>query len=139
MAFRLGDAFGAQEIWLTGTTPAPPNRKLSKTARNTERSLLFQRETNTRMAIQSLKEMGFAILVLELTNQSEDIRKVDFQRFEKIALVVGAENEGVSEATLAVADQLIQLPMYGENSSMNVSNALAIGLYEVVRQWDKGG
>jgi TrmH family RNA methyltransferase len=51
-----------------------------------------------------------------------------------VAIVVGAEDKGVSREWLAAADDLVQIPMAGRVNSLNVSAAAAILLYEAVRQ-----
>ena len=50
------------------------------------------------------------------------------------AIVVGAEDEGLTEAWKSGANQKVGIPMLGENDSLNVSTAAAILLYEAVRQ-----
>jgi TrmH family RNA methyltransferase len=51
-----------------------------------------------------------------------------------VALVVGTEHEGVTDAFKAAADDLVKLPMAGRINSLNVSNAAAVVIYEAVRQ-----
>ena len=51
-----------------------------------------------------------------------------------IALVMGAEGTGMRRLTRENCDQLVKLPMHGSVSSLNVSVASGIFLYEVVRQ-----
>ncbi len=137
-AFRLADALGAASLYLTGKTTAPPNRKLARAARATEKTVPFTYYAEPAEALRRLKAEGYILIALEITNASEDIRTVDFRVFSKIALVAGAESEGVSQASLALVDRIIKIPMFGKKSSINVSTALAIALYEIIRQWDEG-
>ena len=51
-----------------------------------------------------------------------------------VALVMGAEGKGMRRLTREKCDELIKLPMFGSVSSLNVSVATGICLYEVVRQ-----
>ena len=51
-----------------------------------------------------------------------------------IALVMGSESSGISEEIMKVADTFLQIPMYGNIDSLNVSNATAIILFEALRQ-----
>jgi TrmH family RNA methyltransferase len=51
-----------------------------------------------------------------------------------VAIVVGAEREGVSAAWLDDADEAVAIPMFGRVNSLNVSIAAALLLYEAVRQ-----
>lgn len=51
-----------------------------------------------------------------------------------IAIVMGTEHEGISEAWLRAADIAVSIPMFGKVNSLNVSAAAALMMYEVVRQ-----
>lgn len=55
-----------------------------------------------------------------------------------IALVMGGEHQGLSRAVAARCDELVALPMRGSVSSLNVSVAAGIGLYEIRRRQDHG-
>lgn len=56
---------------------------------------------------------------------------------QPVCIVVGTEDIGLSRFWLDHADQLIKIPMYGKVNSLNVSNSLAIILYEAIRQRTK--
>jgi 23S rRNA (guanosine2251-2'-O)-methyltransferase len=51
-----------------------------------------------------------------------------------VALLLGSEEDGISEAYLKLADAAVKIPMSGQVASLNVSVAASISLYEVVRQ-----
>jgi 23S rRNA (guanosine2251-2'-O)-methyltransferase len=55
-----------------------------------------------------------------------------------MAMVMGAESEGLRRLTREHCDGLFALPMLGSVSSLNVSVATGISLYEIVRQRQKG-
>jgi tRNA G18 (ribose-2'-O)-methylase SpoU len=133
--FRLSDALGVERLYLTGTTPLPPNGKISKTSRSTEKYVPYEHHADPGPLVQALKAQGTTIVSLELTNQSRDIREVDFTAFARICLIVGAESVGVSPALLAASDLTVHIPMLGVNSSMNVATAAAIALFEIIRSW----
>ncbi|WP_185860008.1 RNA methyltransferase [Blattabacterium cuenoti] len=52
----------------------------------------------------------------------------------RLAIVLGSENKGVSSIWLNVAHKIITIPMFGDIDSLNVSNAMSIIIYEVLRQ-----
>jgi 23S rRNA (guanosine2251-2'-O)-methyltransferase len=54
-----------------------------------------------------------------------------------IAMIVGSEEDGINEAFLREADELARIPLKGKISSLNVSVAAGIALYEVVRQHEQ--
>ena len=51
-----------------------------------------------------------------------------------VAIVVGAEDEGLTQKWMEGATQKVGIPMLGKNDSLNVSTAAAILLYEAIRQ-----
>ncbi|MDO8486693.1 MAG: TrmH family RNA methyltransferase [Candidatus Curtissbacteria bacterium] len=69
------------------------------------------------------------VVAIEQTKKSKDFREVEYK--EPIAFVVGYETSGVSKETLAVCDEVVEIPMYGVNVSLNVMVSLAIILYQV--------
>ena len=135
MAFRLCEAMGVEHLYLSGSTPAPPNRKLAKAARSAHKRLPYTHEMDCEQLYHRLKATGYALVGLEIADQSQDLRSVDFKKYPKLALVAGAERYGLSAATLRQLDAAVHVPMFGVGSSMNVVTALSVGLYEVVRQW----
>ena len=134
MAFRLCDAMGVQHLYLSGSTPTLPNRKLAKAARSAHKKIPYTHTLDTASLLEQLKTDGYTLIGLEITNQSEDIRTFDFKSIEKIALIAGAERYGISAATLHALDFTVHIPMFGTGSSMNVVTAISIGLYEITRQ-----
>jgi 23S rRNA (guanosine2251-2'-O)-methyltransferase len=51
-----------------------------------------------------------------------------------VALIMGSEEDGISDVLLRAADELVKIPMKGAIGSLNVSVAAGIAIYEVVRQ-----
>ena len=88
-------------------------------------------------AISSLKDSGFQIVAAHLTDASEDYRAVDYTR--PTALLLGSELRGVSAEGAALADCHASLPMRGLATSLNVSVAAALFLYEAARQREAAG
>jgi len=134
MTFRICEAMGVAHLYLTGSSPNLPNRKVVKAARSAHKRVSYSHQLDTTDLLQQLKKEGYQLIGLEITNQSADIRSFDFKPFEKIAFVVGAERYGISEATLQILDATVHIPMYGVGTSMNVVTALSIGLYELTKQ-----
>lgn len=130
MAFRLAEAFGVQALWLGGTTPVPPNRKMTKTSRSTTHKVPFQHQISLPTALQGAKAEGYVLVGIEITSQSKNLRELaQTHRKQATILVLGAEKGGISPEVLAVLDACAHIPMYGNNSSLNVATALSISLY----------
>jgi len=132
MCFRIADSFGVEKIYLHENSIGLENRKVKKTARNTTEKISNERYSDFRNLIASLKNDKFFVIGLEITSTSTNIQDFDFKKYPKIALVVGSERNGISDIELL--NESIAIPMYGNNSSMNVIHSLAIALYEITNQ-----
>ena len=133
--FRIADALGVERIYLSGTSPVPPNTKIRKTSRATEKVVPFSYEDYPLQLVAKLKTQGYTIVSLEITSSSIDIRELTIARDEKVCLVLGSENTGVPQDLLDVSDVTVHIPMLGQNSSMNVATACAIAAFEIVRRY----
>jgi tRNA G18 (ribose-2'-O)-methylase SpoU len=132
--FRIADAFGAEKIYLTGGSPAPPNTKLRKTSRATDRHVAHESRSDAVELVRELKTAGYLIASLEVTERAIDLRSFD-QHFERLALIVGTENHGVSQALLDVSDVALRIPMFGQNSSLNLATACAVAVFELAKRF----
>ncbi len=82
-------------------------------------------------ALETLKAAGVVVVGLDMEGDAPIDR---VQLTGPVALVVGAEGKGLRKTVKRVCDSLAALPMAGPVASLNASVALAIALYEVVRQ-----
>ncbi|MCX7548029.1 TrmH family RNA methyltransferase [Xanthomarina sp. F1114] len=131
--FRTADAFGIEKIIFCGS-PIPSGRKMTKTSRATEKVVLYEEQESILTVIEQLKANNHQIISLEITNASQSLKTFIKPKQQKIALVIGDENFGVSEAVLNLSDTIIHIDMFGQNSSMNVVQATSIALYEITKQ-----
>lgn len=91
------------------------------------------REHSLEEALKFLKNSG--IRLIGATEKSSDLMDtVSFQGPK--AIIMGAEDRGLSDISLKECDQLVRIPLYGEIGSLNVSVAAGILLYEAVRNQD---
>ncbi|WP_185861384.1 TrmH family RNA methyltransferase [Blattabacterium cuenoti] len=63
-----------------------------------------------------------------------NLYQTKFLHENNIAIVFGSENQGVSNIWLKKANKIITIPMFGNIDSLNVSNAMSIIIYEIIRQ-----
>jgi len=88
--------------------------------------------------VSSLKEtvkflQGSGIHVVACTEKTENpLQGVEYNK--PVAIVMGSEEDGISDQILRIADDLVAIPMFGKVGSLNVSVATSIILYEAVRQ-----
>ncbi|RMG61179.1 MAG: TrmH family RNA methyltransferase, partial [Calditrichaeota bacterium] len=117
--FRTCDAARVEQLLLTGITGRPPRREIDKTALGAVESVPWRYFPSAGETLTRLKQQGYTVYILEQTNQSLPFYKVNFQF--PAALVVGNEVFGVDEQLLPLADQCVDIPMFGEKHSLNVS------------------
>jgi 23S rRNA (guanosine2251-2'-O)-methyltransferase len=87
--------------------------------------------SNLVYTIEDLKEMGFWIVGAS-EKAKQPYFEIDFTG--PIAIVLGSEGKGISRLLREKCDFLAAIPMYGQVSSLNVSVAGALLMYEVIRQ-----
>jgi len=131
--FRIADAFGIEKLIFCGSN-IPLGRKMTKTSRATENVVPFEIKENALDTIKELKNNGYQLISLEITDSSKPLHSYQFNTEKPIALVIGDENFGVSEDILKLSDAIIHIDMFGQNSSMNVVQAANICLYEMTKQ-----
>ena len=132
--FRVADAFGIEHIYLAGDTPVPPNRRIRKTSRSTERMVPFSYSQGPMEVISELQMAAYRIISLEQTTQSIDIREFEVTSLDKFCLIIGSEFNGVSPELLDQSEAAVHIPMYGQNSSMNVAAATSVAVYELLNK-----
>jgi len=131
--FRLADALGVARLMLCGDTAKPPNRRLSRTSRSTDKVVSYELFDELDGAVASMQEQGYQLVALELAEQSVDLKAVDYRAMGKICLILGGEQAGIRSSLLEIADHTVHIPMLGLNSSMNVATACAIAVYEMTQ------
>lgn len=127
--FRLADALGVKCVYLCGQSETPPNPRIAKASVGTDKWVRWKYASSAKEAISKIKNQisKIKIIAIEQGEKSVDFRKADYQ--EPIAFVVGNETEGISQEALKLCDQIVVIPMFGVNRSLNVMVSLAIVLY----------
>ena len=134
MIFRNCEAMGVSKIIFTGTSVLPPNRKIRKVSRSTDKLVEYLYVVSTIEAINLLAKEDYIPLAIEVSECSISVHTCLFSNKEKYAFIVGSEKHGVSAETLDAVNQTIEIPMFGLNTSINVVSALTIVLYEYSKQ-----
>ena len=132
--FRTSDGARIEKLFLTGFTPHPPRIEIEKTALGATQTVPWEYHKDPLRAIQTARELGAKICVLEQTDRSTPHYAVGKEHFP-LCLVVGNEINGISNEIIAQADFAMEIPMFGMKQSLNVGVAYGIGLYELVRVW----
>jgi len=134
--FRTADAVGVTKIYLCGYTPIPETRgrklgsdRITKTALGAEKSVSWEYYPQTWRLLKKLKAERINIISLERSKDSVDYRQ--YRAEFPLAVVLGNEVQGVSNAILKYSDRVIGIPMRGGKESLNVSVAAGVALYKL--------
>ena len=127
---RSAAAFGALGLILEERRAPPLTGVLAKAASGALEHVPVVRVGNLAAALTRLKDWAFFVAGLaEQADQGID----DLDRHTRLALVLGAEGEGLRRVTCERCDALVRLPTTGPIASLNVSNAAAVALYALRR------
>lgn len=122
--FRVADAVGASEMFLTGKTPAPPNPMVPVTSLGHHRRVRFRQFAVHAEAAQLAKSEGYALVAVEIAESAAPYYEFDWP--SKVCLVMGNEERGIYAGVLKLCDASVYIPMFGKGRSMNVHVSAAI-------------
>jgi len=128
---RNADAAGVQAIIVPKDNAAQITPTVRKVAVGAVESVPLVQVTNLARTMKHLQQQGVWIIG---TAGETDTCLYDTKLAGPMALVMGAEGKGMRRLTRENCDQLVKLPMAGTVSSLNVSVATGICLFEMVRQ-----
>ncbi len=132
---RNCDAVGVLEVH--GVFPKKGVELSHHTSAGTTRWVQVRKHPGVDAGARYLKEQGFLLLAAHPSPDATDYREIDYTR--KLAIMVGAELDGLSPEGLALADRKVAIPMAGMARSLNVSVATALLLFEASRQREAAG
>lgn len=132
--FRLADAVGAIKVYLCGRTETPPNSRIKKASINTWQWTDWEYFPSATEAISKIKNQRSKINVVAVEQNPHSVPFDQFDYKLPIALVVGHETDGISSDVLKLCDNIVELPMFGINTSLNVMVTLGIVLYKVIEK-----
>lgn len=147
---RTCEGFGISKIIFSGYTPFPTfdeenflqtgrlpylaekiTKQIHKTALGSEKIVPFDISQNISKKINNLKLQGFQVFALEQSQDSIKLPALELAKNAKIAILLGEEVNGIDEQLLQLCDQHLEIPMFGQKESFNVSVATGIALYKI--------
>ena len=134
--FRLMDTFGIKDIFLVDAQVDLNSSRLKRTARGAERNVNIKQYESAADALQDIQSImpQAKLVALEITSDSKTIDSFEADPTAEYILVLGGEVHGVSEPVLAQCDKVVHIPMYGNNSSMNVTQSAAVALHVLTQK-----
>lgn len=130
--FRLADAVGAQKIYLCGPVVTPPNLKIHRASIGTWKWVPWEQCSSTVDCLAKLKKDGYEVVICEQDKSSVLYTKAKYKF--PLAIVAGSESFGVGEEVRQLANQIVEIPMYGINISLNVLVATSIIVYDALNK-----
>jgi 23S rRNA (guanosine2251-2'-O)-methyltransferase len=128
---RVADGAGVDGVVLTERRSAPLSPVAVKASSGAAEHLRIARVVNLVRALEELKKQNIWIIGLDERGQA------DYDQFDltgNLVLVLGREGAGLHDLVRKTCDHLLRIPMAGGVSSLNVSAAGAVVLYEAFRQ-----
>ncbi len=128
---RVADGAGAHAVIAPKDHAAGINATVAKVASGAAETMPYFMVTNLARTLGELKERNIWCI-----GTSDDAEKTiyDVDLKGPVALVLGAEGDGMRQLTRKTCDELVRIPMAGAVESLNVSVASGVCLYEALRQ-----
>jgi len=128
---RVADGAGAHAVVAPKDHAVGVNATVAKVASGAAETVPYLMVTNLARSLNELKERD--IWIIGTSDQAtKSIYDIDLNR--PVALVLGAEGDGLRQLTAKTCDELVSIPMLGAVESLNVSVAAGVCLYEALRQ-----
>ena len=131
--FRLADALAIEKMYICGESEIPPNSKIKKASIGTYKVVPWEYKKTAGEAIEELRSKvndqrsKIKVIAVEQHPTSIPYTKADYSM--PVALIFGNETYGVTEKTLKLTDQIVEIPMWGINKSLNVIVSAAVVSY----------
>jgi len=135
---RSAAAFGAECLWLCGSTAPLSHPGVGKTALGTQRLVQAITEPSPVAAAKAAAATGLRVVAIELASGALPLHQAPLDG--DVCLAVGNEDHGCSAGLLAVADVIAYIPQPGRVGSLNVAVAAAVAMAEARRRaWTGSG
>ena len=128
---RVADGAGVNAVVIPKDRSASINATVSKVSSGASEVMPVITVTNLVRSMKEMQESGVWIIG---TDDEAEKSIYDIDLTGSIAIVMGAEGEGMRRLTKETCDELVHIPMQGVVSSLNVSVASGVCLYEALRQ-----
>ncbi|MFD5783565.1 TrmH family RNA methyltransferase [Streptomyces sp. NPDC126933] len=129
--FRSAAALGMDAVLLSPDCADPLYRRSVKVSMGAVFSVPYARLDGWPTALDAVREAGFRLLALTPDEKASPMDAAAPHRLERVALMLGAEGDGLSRRALDAADEWVRIPMAHGVDSLNVGAAAAVAFYAV--------
>lgn len=130
--FRTCDGAGVDELVLSGFTGTPPDRRIDKVALDAVDMVPWRHAPDPEDLDKVLADRF--VIVLDQEAESVTLQELQIPPGRDVVLVACEELQGAQEDVLTHADVLLELPMRGDKTSLNVAMAAGIAMYSIADQ-----
>ncbi len=130
---RSAAALGADALILDPSSCDPLYRRASRVSMGEVFALPYAVSDRFPDGLDPLVDAGFQLLALTPDPAAEPIDDVTFAPEEKVALVLGAEGPGLTDATMERIGRRVRIPIHNDVDSLNVAAAAAVACYVLGR------
>ena len=127
--FRAVAGLGADAVFVSPRCADPLYRRSVRVSMGTVLQVPWTRLPEWDEAGPLLRDHGFHVTALALSESAVSLREFASEAPDRVALVLGAEGDGLSRAAVAQADTIVTIPMLHGVDSLNVAAASAVALY----------
>ena len=135
-AFRTGDAFKVDKVWLCGICACPPSAELHKVAIGAEFSMPWEHVDDTLALVERLRAEGYTVICAEQTEHAVQLQRFRRDPSKRYAVVFGNEVDGVRQDVVDAADLCLEIPQSGTKHSLNVSVSVGVVLWQLLSPAD---
>ncbi len=135
-AFRTGDAFKVDKVWLCGICACPPSAELHKVALGAEFSMPWEHVDDTLALVERLRAEGYTVICAEQTEHAVQLQRFRRDPSKRYAVVFGNEVDGVRQDVVDAADLCLEIPQSGTKHSLNVSVSVGVVLWQLLSPAD---
>ena len=135
--FRSAAALGIDAVLLTYDSSDPLYRRAVRVSMGTDFQIpwtFFEKDAWPEKGIRLLRELGFRTAAMALCDDSVSIDNPQLLAEEKLAVILGAEGDGLAFSTIADCDYTVRIPMSRGVDSLNVAAASAVAFWELGRK-----
>ncbi|MFN5620427.1 MAG: 23S rRNA (guanosine(2251)-2'-O)-methyltransferase RlmB [Flavobacteriales bacterium] len=128
---RTAECFGVHAVIVPEKGSAQINEEAIKTSAGALYNIPICRVRSLSYTINNLRQSGITVVAC-----SEKTRKESYEvdLTNPLCVIMGSEESGISADLLKISDDIMRIPMSGKTTSLNVSVAAGIALYEIIRQ-----
>lgn len=128
---RSASGLGVDAVLLTPKCVDPWYRRSARVSMGTVFDLPWVRMQSWPEDLQTLKNHGYEMLAMELTDDAIPLNEVEIKAGQKVAMILGNEGRGVTDEALAAVDRTVIIPMHRDVDSLNVGAASAIAFWHL--------